>query len=145
MVLGGGRGRLGMVCRWEGWCLSPGILKTHLGLPSWSSDEESSCQCRGHRFDPWSWKIPHAVGQLSPRAHVLQQEKPLRWEAPAPQLERSPLPLQLEQARVQERRPSAATNKYIKTYLEKTSVTFSLRIKIMILKTELSSFLQHFF
>ena len=23
-------------------------------------------QCRGHRFDPWSRKIPHAAEQLSP-------------------------------------------------------------------------------
>ena len=64
-----------------------------------------ACQCRGHRFDPWSGKIPHATEQLSlcttttkpalrayepqlvspratttearaPRAHALQQEKP---------------------------------------------------------------------
>ena len=26
----------------------------------------SSCQCRGHGFDPRSWKISHAKGQLSP-------------------------------------------------------------------------------
>ena len=119
-------------------------IKTYLGLPSRSSGDESTCQCRGHGFDPRSWKIPHAVGQQSPRAHVLQ-EKPPQWEAQAPQLESSPLPLQLEQARVQEQRPSAATNKYIKTYLKKTSVTFSLRIKIMVLKIELSSFLKTFF
>ena len=24
-----------------------------------------TCQCRGHGFNPWSGKIPHAVGQLS--------------------------------------------------------------------------------
>ena len=24
---------------------------------------ESACQCRGHGFDPWSGKIPHAVGR----------------------------------------------------------------------------------
>ena len=29
---------------------------------------ESACQCRGHGFDPWSGKIPHAVEQLSPCA-----------------------------------------------------------------------------
>ena len=28
----------------------------------------TACQFRGHRFDPWSRKIPHAVGQLSPCA-----------------------------------------------------------------------------
>ena len=38
--------------------------------------DESTCQCRGHGFDPWSGRISHAVEQLSPRAttakaHVL--------------------------------------------------------------------------
>ena len=36
------------------------------GLPCWSSGWDSACQCRGHGFDPWSRKIPHATGQLSP-------------------------------------------------------------------------------
>ena len=31
------------------------------GLPWWST-----CQCRGHVFNPWSKNIPHASGQLSP-------------------------------------------------------------------------------
>ena len=35
------------------------------GLPWWCSGLESACQCRGHRFEPWSWKIPHAAEQLS--------------------------------------------------------------------------------
>ena len=39
-----------------------------LGLPWWHSGEESTCQCRGHKFNPWSGKIPHAMGQLSWRA-----------------------------------------------------------------------------
>ena len=34
-------------------------------LPRWLTGKESSCQCRRHRFDPWSGKIPHAAGQLS--------------------------------------------------------------------------------
>ena len=38
------------------------------GLPWWLSGEESTCQCRRHRFDPWSGKIPHAAEQLSPCA-----------------------------------------------------------------------------
>ena len=29
---------------------------------------ESACQCRGHGFEPWSRKIPHAAEQLSPCA-----------------------------------------------------------------------------
>ena len=27
-----------------------------------------TCQCRGHGFEPWSGKIPHAAEQLSPCA-----------------------------------------------------------------------------
>ena len=38
------------------------------GLTWWRSGWESACQCRGHRFDPWSGKIPHAAEQLSPCA-----------------------------------------------------------------------------
>ena len=33
----------------------------------WSSGWESAFQCKGHCFGPWSRKIPHATGQLSPR------------------------------------------------------------------------------
>ena len=29
-----------------------------LGHPWWLSAEDSTCQCRRHRFDPWSGKIP---------------------------------------------------------------------------------------
>ena len=36
-----------------------------LGLPWWSSGWEPACQYRGHGFDSWSGKIPHAAGQLS--------------------------------------------------------------------------------
>ena len=28
--------------------------------------KKSTCQCRRHQFHPWSRKIPHAMGQLSP-------------------------------------------------------------------------------
>ena len=45
----------------------------------------------GHRFNPWSGKIPHAMEQLhphatttdvrAPRACASQQEKPLQWKA----------------------------------------------------------------
>uniref|UniRef100_A0A8C0HW83 Large ribosomal subunit protein uL29 n=1 Tax=Balaenoptera musculus TaxID=9771 RepID=A0A8C0HW83_BALMU len=27
---------------------------------------QSACQCRGHGFEPWSGKIPHAEEQLGP-------------------------------------------------------------------------------
>ena len=36
------------------------------GLPWWRSGWESACQCRGHGFEPWSGKIPHAAEQPSP-------------------------------------------------------------------------------
>ena len=29
--------------------------------------ERNACQCRRHRFDPWSGKIPHTMEQLSRR------------------------------------------------------------------------------
>ena len=83
------------------------------GLPCWSSAWESACQCRGHRFNPWSRKIPHAIGAakpvrhnygslwslalqpqmlrpMCPRAHALQRKKPPQWAARPPQLESSP-------------------------------------------------------
>ena len=42
--------------------------KYMLGLPWWRSGWESACQCRGHGFEPWSGKIPHAAEQLGPWA-----------------------------------------------------------------------------
>ena len=39
-----------------------------VGLPWWHSGWESTCQCRGHGFEPWSGKIPHATEQLGPWA-----------------------------------------------------------------------------
>ena len=42
------------------------LLKALSGLPWWRSGWESACQCRGHGFEPWSGKIPHAVEQLGP-------------------------------------------------------------------------------
>ena len=41
---------------------------TSVGLPWWHSGWESTCQCRGHGFEPWSGSIPHAVEQLGPCA-----------------------------------------------------------------------------
>ena len=38
------------------------------GLPWWSSPWKSACQCRGHRFDHWSGKIPHE--KWKPLSHV---------------------------------------------------------------------------
>ena len=49
-----------------------------LGLPWWRSDWESACQCRGHGFEPWSGKIPHAAEQQSPWATTTE---PARLES----------------------------------------------------------------
>ena len=35
------------------------------GLPWWRGGWESTCQCRGHGFEPWSGKIPPAAERLS--------------------------------------------------------------------------------
>ena len=69
-------------------------LKIHIqGLPWWRSGWESACRCRGHGFEPWSGKIPHAAEQLVPWATtteparlepVLRNKKPRQWEAHAP-------------------------------------------------------------
>ena len=48
-----------------------------IGLPWWHSGWESACQCRGHGFEPWSGKIPHAAEQLGPWATIT---KPARLE-----------------------------------------------------------------
>ena len=34
------------------------VPRVLLGLPWWPSGEESACQCRRYRFDPWVGKIP---------------------------------------------------------------------------------------
>ena len=42
----------------------PVVKNLPAGLPWWHSGWESACQCRGHRFEPWSGKIPHAAEKL---------------------------------------------------------------------------------
>ena len=42
------------------------------GLPWWRSGWESACQCRGHGFEPWSGKIPHAAKQQAPWATTIE-------------------------------------------------------------------------
>ena len=52
-------------------------INSKWGLPWWRSVWESACQCRGHGFEPWSGKIPHAVEQLGPWATITE---PVRLE-----------------------------------------------------------------
>ena len=46
--------------QWESYCKNI----NNIGLPWWRSGWESACQCRGHGFEPWPGKIPHAAEQL---------------------------------------------------------------------------------
>ena len=48
------------------------IKNIYPGLPWWRSGWESACQCRGHGFEPWSGKIPHAADQLGPWATIAE-------------------------------------------------------------------------
>ena len=54
--------------------------KPHTGLPWWRSSWESTFQCRGLGFEPWSGKIPHATEQLSPCATTTE---PVLWSPQA--------------------------------------------------------------
>ena len=63
--------------QWKGYpsshCECKGTSKfTVTGLPWWRSGWESACQCRGHGFEPWSGKIPHAAEQLGPWATITE-------------------------------------------------------------------------
>ena len=46
------------------------------GLPRWCSDEESTCQCRGPGFNPWSGKIPTCRRATKPACHNYQAHVP---------------------------------------------------------------------
>ena len=60
------------------------LIKTQVqGLPWWLSSKESSCQCRGHRFNPRSGTIPHAKGQLSPCVTATEATLQGLWAATA--------------------------------------------------------------
>ena len=96
------------------------ILKGFPGGPVVKNPPANSGD-EGWGFNPWSGKISHATGPLSPcttttethlpAAWALQQEKPPQWEALTWQLESSPQLLQLEKARAQQQRPSPVNNK----------------------------------
>ena len=42
------------------------LKRLKIGLPRWHSEWESTCQCGGCEFNPWSGKIPRVTEQLSP-------------------------------------------------------------------------------
>ena len=94
------------------------------GTRVWALVQEDPT-CRGaskpvcHNY--WAWALESVshnywacVPQLLKPAHlepVPQQEKPQQWDARAPQWRVAPRSLQLEKARVQQRRPNAAKKK----------------------------------
>ena len=96
--------------------LSP--LRMMSGLPWWRSGWESACRCRGHGFEPWSGRIPHAAEQLGPctttteperlEPVLRQQERPPIMKGPRTAMKSGPRSPQLEKARVQQRRPNTA-------------------------------------
>ena len=62
-------------------------FKNKQGLPQWLSGQESSCQYRRHKFDPWSGKMSHAREQLTPVAtstepRALEPQRSHRNEKP---------------------------------------------------------------
>lgn len=85
-----------------GFLGGPAVRNPPARLAWWYSWWESTWQIRGHRFGPWSRKIPRAMEQLSPRATPLspgstaqalqllkpsslracaQKQKPPQWKA----------------------------------------------------------------
>ena len=101
------------------WSLSPTNKKQGTGLPWWRSGWESACQCRGHGFEPWSGKIPHAAEQLGPwatttepvRLELVLHNKRGRDRGLSTAMKSGPRLLQLEKALAQKRRPNTAINK----------------------------------
>ena len=102
----------------------------NIGLPWWRSGWESACQCRGHGFEPWSGKIPHAAEQLAPWVTITEPACHNYWSPCASSLcsptgdttamrglcitmKSSPCLQQLEKALAQKRRANTAINKLI--------------------------------
>ena len=56
-----------VACQWRPECeIKSAAEGAGWGHPWWFSGWESACQCRGHGFDPWFRRIPHAAGQVGP-------------------------------------------------------------------------------
>ena len=73
------------------WTEEPGglwFIGSHRVGHDWSDLACTHCQCRGHRFNPWSGTIPHAAArQVSPwatatEAYMLYSQGPETWESP---------------------------------------------------------------
>ena len=96
------------------------LLKTDAeGLPWWRRGWESACQCRGHGFEPWFGRIPHAAEQVGPWATTTEPARlepvlPTREAAivrgPRTAMKSGPRSPQLEKALAQKLRPNTAKN-----------------------------------
>ena len=81
-----------------------------IGLPWWYSGWETTCQCRGFRFEPWSRKIPHASKQL--RVCTTREATAIR--SPSISRKSSPHLPQLEKACTSNEDPvQTKINKYV--------------------------------
>ena len=111
------------------------------GFPGSQSGWESTCQCRTHRFHPWSRKIPPAEKQLNPCTTTTEPSWHNHWitctpeptvhgnEKPCIMTKSSPHSLQLEKTLTQQQRASAAKNKNIRSKYKMTdTVQFLLYI-----------------
>ena len=87
------------------------------GLPWWRSGWESACQCKGHGFEPWSGRIPHAAEQLDPWATateparlepVLRNKRGRDSERPAHRDEEWPPLAATRESPLMKRRPNTA-------------------------------------
>ena len=114
-------------------------LNLLIGLPWWRSGWESACQCRGHRFEPWSGKIPHAAEQLGPWATTTEpaclepvlRNKRGRDRGPRTAMKSGPRSPQLEKALTQKWRPNTAKNKINKFIKKKTPRGWSNRLDFL--------------
>ena len=60
----------------ESVCKSKHLARDFLGG---NNGEESTCQCRGHRFESWSKKISHAAGQWRPQTKTIDPTCSCYW------------------------------------------------------------------
>ena len=67
---------------WLFWWHSKGEKSLCSGLLWRCSGWESACQYRGHEFEPWSGKIPHAAEQLGPCATTTEPVLYSPWATP---------------------------------------------------------------
>ena len=66
-------------CSSQNSTVSHCLTRVGRGLPWWTCGWKSICQCRAHGLDPWSRKVPLAVGQPSPWAATTESTHCNYW------------------------------------------------------------------